>query len=783
MPATSSILGFPRMGANRELKHLVESFWKGTVSESELLAGARELREKHWRIQQAKGIDHIPSNDFSLYDHILDAAVTFSAIPPRYQSLQGLDLYFAMARGLQREGSIDVASLPMSKYFGTNYHYVPVPLAPSTLFHLSANSKPVQEYKEAKALGIQTRPYIVGPVSFLLLARASKDAPLGFNKLNLIDNLVNEYAKLIEELAAAGAEWIQLDEPHLVMELSPVEQAVYTRAYTQLAQKLESKGTTSIKILVATYFEGLDINAELAFSLPGISAIHADFVYGAESIDSVVQAASAASNKNLVLSVGVVNGRNIWKADLDAAINVVGKAVNVLGADRVIVASSSSLLHSPHSLDAEKKGSGVDSELLDWLSFAVEKLDEIVIITKAVQFGRESVKEALAANAKSVNSRANSSRIHSPAVQARLAAVEPSQLTRKSPYPVRRGIQESLLNLPKYPTTTIGSFPQTATLRRIRAQFKKGSIDQAEYERLLKEEIAAVVKFQENLDIDVLVHGEAERNDMVEYFGEMLNGVGFTKNGWVQSYGSRCVKPPVIYGDVSRPTAMTVGWTSFAQSLTSRPMKGMLTGPLTILCWSFVRDDQPRELTSKQIALAVRDEVVDLEKAGIKVIQIDEPAIREGLPLRRSKWDEYLKWAVDSFLLCSTGVADATQIHSHMCYSDFEDIMDAIIALDCDVLSIESAKSDLKLLQAFQSRDYPNELGPGVFDIHTSRVAPLNEMKTRVDEMETCLSGDRLWINPDCGLKTRGWVETEAVLKNMVQTAKDFRAASAAKSA
>ncbi|ORY30474.1 5-methyltetrahydropteroyltriglutamate--homocysteine S-methyltransferase [Rhizoclosmatium globosum] len=778
MSITSSILGFPRMGANRELKHLTEAFWKGTVTEAELLSGAKEIREKHWKIQEAKGIDAIPSNDFSLYDHILDAAVTFGAIPPRYQSLSGLKQYFAMARGLQADG-VDVASLPMSKYFDTNYHYVPVSLNTTTEFKLATNSKPVQEFNEAKALGIKTRPYIVGPVSFLLLARVSKDAPVGFNKLNLIDSLVDVYAQLIAELGANGAEWIQLDEPHLVVDLTPVEQAVYTRAYTLLASKLKATGST-VKLLVATYFEGLGNNTELAFALPGVSAIHVDLVRGIDSFDGVL---AAASKSNVKLSVGVVNGRNVWKADLDAAIKLVTRAVDALGAERVIVASSCSLLHSPHSLEAELTGAKVDTEFIDWMSFAVQKLEEIVVITKAVKLGRDFVKEALFANAKSILARAHSARIHNPAVQARLKAVQPSMLTRKSPYPARRTVQNKLLNLPRYPTTTIGSFPQTATLRRIRAQFKKGSIAQDEYERLLKEEIAHVVKFQEELDIDVLVHGEAERNDMVEYFGEQLDGVGFTKNGWVQSYGSRCVKPPVIYGDVSRPAAMTVAWTTYAQSLTSRPMKGMLTGPLTILCWSFVRDDQPREFTAKQIALAVRDEVVDLEKAGIKVIQIDEPAIREGLPLRRTKWDSYLKWAVDAFLLSSTGVNDGTQIHSHMCYSDFEDIMDAIIQLDCDVLSIESAKSDLKLLQAFQAREYPNELGPGVFDIHTQRVAPTDEMKTRVVEMETCLSGDRLWVNPDCGLKTRAWPETEAVLKNMVQTAKAFRAIAAAHAA
>ncbi|KAJ3206490.1 methionine-synthesizing 5- methyltetrahydropteroyltriglutamate--homocysteine methyltransferase [Entophlyctis luteolus] len=790
MPVLSSCLGFPRMGENRELKYLVEGFWKGTISETDLLAGAKNLREKHWRIQQEQGVDFIPSNDFSLYDHILDAAVVFGAVPERYSALSGLDQYFAMARGLQVPGKVDVASLPMSKYFDTNYHYVPVPLSPKTVFKLTSNSKPVQEFNEAKALGIQTRPYIVGPVSFLLLARASKDAPARFNVLDLIDGLVDSYAQLIEELENAGAQWIQLDEPHLVTDLSAVTQSIYTYAYTRLSKALQtSRAGSNVKILVATYFDSLAGagNADLAFLLPGVSAVHADLVGGTRDMTgSTVSAGSfaavvaAAKATRKYLSLGVVDGRNVWKADLRAAVALVQDSVRILGTDRVIVSTSCSLLHSPHSLKAEKVGDNVDAELIDWMSFATEKLQEIVTITKAANYGTEYVKNLLEENAASLQRKSVSNRINNPVVQARMQSVQPSMLARKSPYVVRRDVQSRLLNLPKYPTTTIGSFPQTAKLRRLRAQYKKNSISQSEYERLLKEEIASVVKFQENLDIDVLVHGEAERNDMVEYFGEMLDGIGFTKNGWVQSYGSRCVKPPIIYGDVSRPSPMTVAWTAYAQSLTARPMKGMLTGPLTILCWSFVRSDQPRQATAMQIALAVRDEVADLEKAGIKIIQIDEPAIREGLPLRRGKWDEYLKWAVEAFRLASSGVSDGTQIHSHMCYADFEDIMDAIVAMDCDVLSIESAKSDLKLLQAFKERDYPNELGPGVFDIHTQRVTPDAEMKSRVEQMQTCLAWDRIWINPDCGLKTRGWEETEAALKNMVQTAKHFRAAASA---
>ncbi|KAJ3330357.1 methionine-synthesizing 5- methyltetrahydropteroyltriglutamate--homocysteine methyltransferase [Blyttiomyces sp. JEL0837] len=762
----SSILGFPRFGANRELKHLVESFWAGKISESELLAGSKNIRESHWVLQKAQGLDQIPSNDFSLYDHVLDAAVTYGAIPPRYQGLKGLN----------------------------------VPLANN---HLTDN-KPVAHFLEARAVGIETRPVLIGPVSFLALSRVSREAPKGFDKWTLLPSLVNVFAELIVQLANAGASWIQIDEPHLVLDLTPELQNAYKEAYTQLNNTLNRllSGRTRPTLLVATYFEALRENTDLAVSLPGINAIHIDLVRTVLEVEPVKYATdvitAASKNPNFkAVSVGVVDGRNIWKTDLDRAVGWVESIVKFTKDHRldskieIIVASSCSLLHSPHSVEAEKKA-GKDLELVDWLAFAVEKVKELSVIGKAVNAGRAAVQVELAENKKSIENRRNSKRINNAAVQARVKSITPAMSSRKSPYPARRKVQQQALNLPKFPTTTIGSFPQTAQLRRYRAQYKAGTLTTEAYEQLLREEVLEVVKIQEELDIDVLVHGEPERNDMVEYFGEQLDGVGFSVHGWVQSYGSRAVKPPIIYGDVSRPHAMTTKWTTFAQSLTARPMKAMLTGPITILCWSFVRDDQPREITAKQLALAVRDEVHDLEKASvpappagvnitsprnkIQVIQIDEPAIREGLPLRRSRWDEYLRWATEAFKISSTGVEDATQIHSHMCYSDFEDIMDAIVSLDCDVLSIESAKSDLKLLTAFQSRDYPNELGPGLYDIHTPRVPPAEEMAGRVEQMLTCLSADRIWINPDCGLKTRQWPETKAALVEMVKVAKTFRA-------
>ncbi|KAJ3194852.1 hypothetical protein HK101_001743 [Irineochytrium annulatum] len=737
----SSILGFPRFGANRDLKFLVESFWAGKVDETALLDGAK------------------------------DAAITFNAIPARYQNLEGLAQYFAMARGLQND-SVSVPSLPMSKFFDTNYHYTRVTLSESPeQLKLAKEPKAVREFLEAKALGIKTRPAIIGPVSFILLSTA------GASKLQShLPNLTRAYSDLLLQLASAGAEWVQLDEPFLCMDLTQDQKAAFTSAYTQLASHLAGKGP---KVLIANYFEALADNAELAFSLPGVAAVHLDLVRGEQQADAVLDLLERKKDTTTVVSLGVVNGRNIWKADLEAALKLVNKFVSRVGADRLIVSSSCSLLHSPHSLEAEYKGKH-DAEILDWLAFAVEKVREIKLISRAVAGVDASVTEKLDANKRSIQSRRTSTRIHNPAVQQEMSAVDASMLSRSSPYPTRRTIQQGKLHLPKFPTTTIGSFPQTADVRRLRAQHKNGTLTTEQYEAKLKEEIERVVRFQEELDIDVLVHGEPERNDMVEYFGEQMDGLTFTKNGWVQSYGTRGVKPPIIYGDVSRPNPMTVRWSAYAQSLTKRPMKGMLTGPLTILCWSFVRDDQPRELTAKQLALAVRREVVDLEAAGIAVIQIDEPAIREGLPLRRSKWDSYLTWAVDAFKLSSCGVRDETQIHSHMCYSDFEDIMDAIIALDCDVLSIESAKSDLKLLKAFESRSYPNELGPGVFDIHTKRVCPADEMLGTAQKMLTCLSPERVWINPDCGLKTRGWEETTKVLTNMVSVSKQLRAASTA---
>ncbi|KAI9326300.1 cobalamin-independent synthase [Zopfochytrium polystomum] len=785
---SSAILGFPRFGPNRELKFLVEAFWAGKVTEEALLEGAKNLRKNHWQIQKDAGLTYIPSNDFSLYDHVLDAAVTYGAVPARYQVISGLTQYFAMARGIQQKtetSSVDLPSLPMSKYFDTNYHYVPTSLAPTTApaAAAAAHSKPVKEFLEAKALGITTRPVLVGPVTFIELAR-----------WDLLPGVVKAFADT-------------LDEPCLVLDLSPALKTAFHTAYsTLLPTHLAAAGASNPKLVVATYFEALRENLADVFVpaiLPAVDGLHVDLVRTMESIEpvahatEVVSAVGKAAKGGFQVSLGVVDGRNVWKTDLARALSWVEQVVKAAAAyptiTEIVVSSSCSLLHSPHSVEAEKT-SNADKELVEWLAFAVEKVKEIVTISTAVTAGRDAVKAELADNARSVESRRTSTRIHNPAVAARIQNITKDMLARKSPYAKRRIVQASTLNLPAFPTTTIGSFPQTATLRKLRAQHRAGSLTTENYEQLLREEIAFVIKEQEALGLDVLVHGEPERNDMVEYFGELLSGVGFTSNGWVQSYGSRGVKPPIIYGDISRPAAMTVRWTAYAQSLTKQPMKAMLTGPITLLCWSFVRDDQPRSRTAFQLALAVRDEVADLEAARvtsavggpdrIRVIQIDEPAIREGLPLRRRMWEEYLLWAVDAFRLSSTGVADETQIHSHMCYSSFEDIRDAIVALDCDVLSIENAKSDMKLLLAPEPASqsliggYPNELGPGLFDIHTNRVPPESEMAERLSAVAAAI-GDpaRVWVNPDCGLKTRGWKETKEALSKMVAVAKAARSA------
>ncbi|KAJ3314664.1 methionine-synthesizing 5- methyltetrahydropteroyltriglutamate--homocysteine methyltransferase [Boothiomyces sp. JEL0838] len=762
---SSSNLGFPRMSANRELKKLVEAYWAGKVDHQALVDGAKELRALHWKIQKDAGIEFIPSNDYSLYDHVLDHLFVFGAIPSRYANIpSSTDKYFAMGRGLQRPAEgIDVPAMEMKKWFDTNYHYIVGEFSPATKFHLQ-DTKPVDQYLEAKALGIQTRPVILGPVSFLALGKESSDAPAGFDRMSLLDSLLPVYVELLTKLQAAGAEWVQVDEPILALDRPAEYKAYFAKAYTTI-----TAAAPQLKFFLASYFGRYSSNLDFVADLP-IHAIHIDAVRAPGDVDVVV---SRVQGKTLKVSVGVVNGRNIWKNNLAQSIETVKKVIAAVGSDRVIVAPSCSLLHTPHSLASEKK---MDAQIKNWMAFSVEKLHEIVTIVKAIT-APGSVDAILAENAHAHELRKTSPLIHNPQVQAELKAIVPENFRRQSKFEVRAQKQQQKLNLPLYPTTTVGSFPQTKEVRVARQKFKKGETNLAQYNEFINSEIQKAVKFQEEVGLDMLVHGEFERNDMVEYFGENLKGYVFSEYGWVQSYGSRCVKPPIIFGDVSRPYAMTVETSVYAQSLTKLPMKGMLTGPVTMLQWSFVRDDQPRSETTYQIALALRKEVSDLAKAGIPAIQIDEPAIREGLPLLKEDQDAYLDWAVKSFLLATTDVPDETQIHTHMCYSDFNDIFPAIQALDADCITIENSKSDLKLLRAFEKYGYTNGIGPGLYDIHSPRVPPADEMKSRLNAINKYIKTNLLWVNPDCGLKTRGWTETEAALRNMCEVAKQARSA------
>ncbi len=746
----SSNLGFPRIGLRRELKKALESYWKGDGDAAALHASAKELRARHWRLQRDAGIDIIPSNDFSLYDHVLDTAVLLGAIPPRFSGIADPDrLYFAMARGTDAAPAME-----MTKWFDTNYHFIVPELHEGQSFALDAG-KPLAHYREAKALGIETRPVVVGPVTFLSLAKTRDD---GLDPLDLLDAVLPVYAELFEKLAAEGAQWVQIDEPVLVLDLTDRQKAAFEKAYAVLAG-------AGPKLLLATYFGDLRDNTRLAANLP-VAGLHIDLVRARDQLDAVLAALPA----DKTLSVGVVDGRNIWRTDLEDAFALVGRVWDRIGPDRLEIAPSCSLLHSPVDLEAE---TALDDELKSWLAFARQKLDELAALTLAMQKGRTAAKPAFEASAAAIAAHKASPRIHRPEIGAR--AAEAIALERASPFPTRRDRQRARLALPAYPTTTIGSFPQTREVREARAAFRKGTLDRAGYDAFLEAETEKAVRIQEELGLDVLVHGEFERNDMVEYFGEQLDGFAFTGNGWVQSYGSRCVKPPVIYGDVSRPAPMTVRWSAFAAALTDRPMKGMLTGPVTILQWSFVRVDQKRSETCRQIALAIRDEVLDLEKAGIGIIQIDEPALREGLPLRRADWDAYLRWAVDCFRISASGVADDTQIHTHMCYAEFNDIMPAIAEMDADVISIETSRSDMDLLEAFRDFHYPNEIGPGVWDIHSPRVPAQAEMEALMKKAAQGIPADQLWVNPDCGLKTRNWPEVEAALAHLVATAHALR--------
>ncbi|GAK51674.1 5-methyltetrahydropteroyltriglutamate--homocysteine methyltransferase [Candidatus Moduliflexus flocculans] len=758
--AKAANLGYPRIGQKRELKTALESFWKGASSEQELLNAAKQLRQRHWETQKQAGIERIPSNDFSLYDHVLDTIAMVGAVPPRYQWNGGaidLPTYFLMARGGQKNGQ-NVSAMEMTKWFDTNYHYIVPEFAPEQTFRLSSR-KPIEEFLEAKQLGIHTRPVLVGPVSFLL---SGKSQVKGVTPLSLLDCLLPVYAELLQELKNAGADCVQIDEPFLVLELSAEAQEAYRKAYTALHD-----AAPEMCILLTTYFGSLQENLPLALSLP-VKALHLDLVRAPQQLEP----AFAALPPAMSLSLGVVDGRNVWRSDFERALAQLEKAAHKIGKDRVLVAPSCSLMFTPMDVEAE---TALDADVRSWLAFARQKLDEIALLTRALNEGIAAIQNEYDANQRVIEDRRESFKIHNPAVKSRIAAISPDMLNRISPFPARKAAQQAQLHLPDLPTTTIGSFPQTPEIRQARLAWNKGKMSAKEYETFLRKEIADTVKFQEEIGLDVLVHGESERTDMVEYFGLQLNGFAFTQNGWVQSYGSRCVRPPIIYGDVSRPQPMTVKWSQYAQSLTTKPMKGMLTGPVTILEWSFVRDDQARAITCQQIGLALRDEVHDLEDAGIRVIQIDEPALREGLPLRRSEWAHYLEWAVNAFKLSAAGVKDTTQIHTHMCYAEFNDIIEAIAAMDADVISIESTRSQMELLGAFVTNHYPNDIGPGIYDIHSPRVPGQQEMEELLRKALKVFSPSQIWVNPDCGLKTRRWEEVRPALDAMVKAAHTLR--------
>ncbi|TCC97093.1 5-methyltetrahydropteroyltriglutamate--homocysteine S-methyltransferase [Pedobacter hiemivivus] len=758
-------LGYPRIGSKRELKKACEQYWSGNSSIQSLVQTGRDIRKQNWELQKEAGIDLIPSNDFSFYDQVLDLSLTVGAIPKRYHEVilnkgnSELDLYFAMARGYQKDG-LDITAMEMTKWFDTNYHYIVPEFFKDQQFKLFS-TKLLDEYHEGLRLGIKTKPVIIGPVSYLLLG---KEKEAGFDRIDLVKNLLPVYIELLKKLEEQHVEWVQFDEPFLSLDLTDKDKAAYKYVYTELKKQFPK-----LKILLATYFAALQDNAVLATSLP-VHALHIDLVRSPEQLKTVLELIPA----NMTLSVGVVDGRNIWKNDFQKSLVLIKEALEKVGDDRLIISPSCSLIHSPCDLNLETNEDTLTPEIKDWMAFAKQKVYEVVVL-KQLANDEEIADAKLRANFDSNENRRSSKLIHNPVVKQRVACISSRDDQRASEFSVRQKLQGESLKLPLFPTTTIGSFPQTAEVRSWRAKYKKGDLSLAEYDALIERETAETIRFQEDTGIDVLVHGEFERNDMVEYFGEQLAGFAFTKNGWVQSYGSRCVKPPVIYGDVYRPAPMTVRWSAYAQSLTDRWVKGMLTGPVTILQWSFVRNDQPRSATCTQIALAIRDEVVDLENAGIKIIQIDEPAIREGLPLRKADWQNYLAWAVRAFRISASGVKDDTQIHTHMCYSEFNDIIQNIADMDADVITIECSRSQMELLDAFADFKYPNEIGPGVYDIHSPRVPAKEEMVFLLEKAKKVIPASQLWVNPDCGLKTRHWDETKKALTEMVAAAKVLR--------
>ncbi|XP_013630211.1 PREDICTED: 5-methyltetrahydropteroyltriglutamate--homocysteine methyltransferase 3, chloroplastic-like [Brassica oleracea var. oleracea] len=757
---SSHIVGYPRIGPKRELKFALESFWDGKTGVDDLQTVAANLRNSIWKHMADAGIKYIPSNTFSYYDQMLDTTAMLGAVPSRYgwkNGEIGFDVYFSMARG-----NDSVPAMEMTKWFDTNYHYIVPELGPDVEFSY-ASHKAVDEFKEAKALGIDTVPVLIGPLTYLLLSKPAKGVDKSFCMLSLIDKILPIYKEVFDDLKSAGARWIQFDEPILVMDLDTNQLQAFSDAYSHMESSL-----AGLNVLIATYFAGVPAEAyKTLTSLKCVTGFGFDFVRGLETLDLI----KGGFPRGKLLFAGVVDGRNIWANDLSASLKTLQSLEEIVGKDKVVVSTSCSLLHTAVDLVNEVK---LDKELKSWLAFAAQKVVEVNALAKSLSGVKD---EALfSANSMGQASRRSSPRVTNAAVQQDVAAVKKSDHRRSTEVSARLQAQQKKLNLPALPTTTIGSFPQTADLRRIRREFKAKKISDIVYVQAIKVEFEKVVKLQEELGIDVLVHGEAERNDMVEYFGEQLSGFAFTSNGWVQSYGSRCVKPPIIYGDVTRPKAMTVFWSSMAQKMTQHPMKGMLTGPVTILNWSFVRNDQPRHETCFQIALAIKDEVEDLEKAGITVIQIDEAALREGLPLRRSEQEFYLDWAVHAFRITNCDVQDTTQIHTHMCYSNFNDIIHSIINMDADVITIENSRSDEKLLSVFhEGVKYGAGIGPGVYDIHSPRIPSAEEIAERINKMLAVLDSKVLWVNPDCGLKTRKYSEVKSALSNMVAAAKLVR--------
>ncbi|WP_296270569.1 5-methyltetrahydropteroyltriglutamate--homocysteine S-methyltransferase [Pseudomonas sp. UBA6323] len=758
--ALSHSLGFPRIGRDRELKKALEAHWQGELDEAGLRAVGQRLRAEHWQLQKDAGIDLLPVGDFAWYDQVLGHSLAFGVIPERFRPADGkptLETLFAMARGVTNSCCGGAHAQELTKWFDTNYHYLVPEFSADQQFALSWEQL-FEEVEEAHALDHQVKPILIGPLTYLWLGKA-KGAD--FDRLELLERLLPVYGEILQRLAAQGVEWVQIDEPILVLDLPQDWKNAFERAYNLIQRE-------PCKKLIATYFGGLEDNLGLAANLP-VDGLHIDLVRAPEQYPTILDRLPAYK----VLSLGVVNGRNVWRCDLDKALEVLRHAHERLG-ERLWVAPSCSLLHSPVDLAREDQ---LDAELKGWLAFAVQKCAEVAVLGRALEAPDDaSVQAALEASRAVQAARAASTRIHKPEVQARLAATRPRHAQRQSPFAERIGKQRERLQLPVLPTTSIGSFPQTSAIRLARQAFRQGKLGAADYLEAMHGEIREAVRTQERLGLDVLVHGEAERNDMVEYFAEQLDGYAFTRFGWVQSYGSRCVKPAVIVGDLSRPQAMTVEWIRYAQSLTDKVVKGMLTGPVTMLMWSFPREDVSREVQVRQLALAIRDEVVDLEAAGIRIIQIDEAAFREGLPLRKAAWQHYLDWATEAFRLTASGVRDETQIHTHMCYSEFNDVIESIAAMDADVITIETSRSDMELLEAFERFDYPNEIGPGVYDIHSPRVPDSTEMLGLLRKAAQRIPLERLWVNPDCGLKTRAWPETEAALVNMVAAARQLRA-------